>query len=329
MKFLITGGAGFIGHNVSRMLSEQGHECIVVDSLTTYNFIPKEELQYLVDARMKEERIGKIKGLYHTDIRSTTELPEIFRDHQPDVVIHMASYPRQKVVSNNPLLASDVMSTGLINLLGLSEIYDVKKFVYISSSMVYGDFEQDVDETAVCNPQGQYGIMKYMGEKLVEDYGRRGVFDYTIIRPSAVYGEWDVEDRVVSKFMTKAMRGETLKVNGPDEVLDFTYVEDTAMGIVLAATLDKANGNIYNITRSEQRQWSLKDAAELAISIAGAGTLELAERDLSFPKRGRLDIGRAQRDLGYAPQVNVEEGFRRYHEWYLQNPILWVKSTVH
>jgi nucleoside-diphosphate-sugar epimerase len=123
--------------------------------------------------------------------------------------------------------------------------------------------------------------------------------------------------------MTKAMRGETLKVNGPDEVLDFTYVEDTAQGIVLAATLDKANSNIYNITRSEQRQWNLKDAAELAIQIAGQGNLEVAARDLSFPKRGRLSIMKAQRDLGYTPQVNVEQGFQRYYDWYSQNPILW------
>jgi nucleoside-diphosphate-sugar epimerase len=210
-----------------------------------------------------------------------------------------------------------------MNLLEASKRYNVKKFVYISSSMVYGDFETDVDESAVCRPIGQYGIMKYMGEKLVEDYSRRGCFEHVIIRPSAVYGEWDVEDRVVSKFMTKAMRGETLKVNGPDEVLDFTYVEDTAQGIVLATTKDAANCNIYNITRSEQRQWTLKDAAELAVKIAGQGTLEIAPRDLSFPKRGRLDISRAQRDLGYTPTVDVEEGFQRYHRWYDENPILW------
>jgi nucleoside-diphosphate-sugar epimerase len=235
----------------------------------------------------------------------------------------MASFPRQKVVEQNPVLASDVMSNGLINLLEKSKKYAVKKFVYISSSMVYGNFETDVDETAQCNPIGQYGIMKFMGEKLVEDYSRRGCFDHVIIRPSAVYGEWDVEDRVVSKFMTKAMRGETLKVNGPDEVLDFTYVEDTAQGIVLAATKESANGNIYNITRSEQRQWNLKDAAELAIKIAGQGSLVVAPRDLSFPKRGRLDISRAVRELGYTPQVNVEQGFQRYYDWYSQNPVLW------
>ena len=319
MKFLVTGGAGFIGHNVVRILESQGHECIIIDTCTDYGFIPKEELTYLVDNRLKRinTQIRKI------DIRESTFVDTIFKFYEPDVVIHMASFPRQKVVEQNPLLASDVMSNGLINLLEASKKHSVKKFVYISSSMVYGNFETDVDETAQCNPIGQYGIMKFMGEKLVEDYSRRECFEHVVIRPSAVYGEWDVEDRVVSKFMTKAMRGETLKVNGPDEVLDFTYVEDTAMGIVLAATKESANGNIYNITRSEDRQWNLKDAAELAIKIAGQGSLEVAPRDLSFPKRGRLDISRAVRELGYTPQVDVEQGFQRYYDWYSQNPILW------
>jgi len=319
MKFLVTGGAGFIGHNVVRILESQGHECIIIDTCTDYGFIPQEELKYLIDERIKRIK-ARVRAI---DIREGVFVDTILKTYEPDVVIHMASFPRQKVVEQNPLLASDVMSTGLINLLEKSKDHKVRKFVYISSSMVYGDFEADVDESAQCKPIGQYGIMKLMGEKLVEDYSRRGCFAHTIIRPSAVYGEWDVEDRVVSKFMTKAMRDETLKVNGPDEVLDFTYVEDTAMGIALAATKDCANGNVYNITRSEERQWNLKDAAELAVKIAGQGSLEIAPRDLSFPKRGRLDISRAVKDLGYTPKVNVEEGFRRYHEWYKQNPVLW------
>jgi nucleoside-diphosphate-sugar epimerase len=319
VKVLVTGGAGFIGHNVVRLLESQGHECIIIDTCTDYGFIPREELTYLIDNRLKRinARIRKI------DIREGTFVDTIFKTYEPDVVIHMASFPRQKVVEQNPVLASDVMSTGLINLLEKSKKYAVKKFVYISSSMVYGDFTADVLEAHPCKPQGQYGIMKLMGEKLVEDYHRLGAFDYTIIRPSAVYGEWDVEDRVVSKFMTMAMRGETLRVKGADEVLDFTYVEDTAQGIVLAATKDIANGKVYNITRSDEKQYTLKDAAELAIRIAGKGNLELADRDLSFPRRGRLSIMKAERDLDYTPQVDVEQGFQRYYDWYNQNPILW------
>lgn len=325
MKYLVTGGAGFIGHNVVRILEQQGHECIVLDTLTNYGFIPQAEVNYLIAARSKRFT----SEVHKVDIRHQGLLDSIFEVNEPDVVIHMASSPRQKVVEQDPALASEVMATGLINLLEASKKHSVEKFVYISSSMVYGDFQSDVTEYKGCSPQGQYGIMKYMGEKLVEDYHRRGCFDYTIIRPSAVYGEWDVEDRVVSKFMTKAMRGETLKVNGASEVLDFTYVEDTAMGIVLAATKDVANSKVYNITRSGDQLWTLKDAAELAIKIAGQGELVIADRDLSFPKRGRLSIARAQEDLGYNPQVDVEEGFRRYHEWYLQNPVLWRSSSVH
>ena len=319
MKIVVTGGLGFIGHNVVRILESQGHECFVVDTCTDYGFIPHQELSYLTEQRQQRITAKPIR----VDIRNVDRVDNIFRVFKPDLVIHMASFPRQKVVEQDPVLASDVMSTGLINLLEASCTHKVKKFVYISSSMVYGDFHSDVTEYKSCSPIGQYGIMKYMGEKLVEDYNRRGAFDYSIIRPSAVYGEWDVEDRVVSKFMTMAMRGETLRVKGADEVLDFTYVEDTAMGIVLAATLDKANGKIYNITRSDDRQYTLKDAAELAIRIAGSGSLELADRDLSFPKRGRLSIARAQEDLGYSPSVGVEEGFQRYYDWYVQNPVLW------
>lgn len=319
MKIVVTGGLGFIGHNVIRILESQGHECFAVDTCTDYGFIPYKELNYLIKQRQARIQAKPIK----VDIRNVDRIDSIFRVFKPELVIHMASFPRQKVVSQDPVLASDVMTTGLINLLEASRSHKVNKFVYISSSMVYGDFHSDVTEYANCKPIGQYGIMKYMGEKLVADYTRQGFFEHTIIRPSAVYGEWDVEDRVVSKFMTMAMRGETLKVKGADEVLDFTYVEDTAMGIVLSATKDVANGKVYNITRSDDRQYTLKDAAELAIKIAGQGSLELADRDLAFPKRGRLDISRAVKDLGYTPSVGVEEGFRRYYEWYLENPVLW------
>ena len=312
MKILVTGAAGFIGHNVVRFLEQQGHECFGIDSRSDYGFIPQEELDYLI-----KERCQRIRALPHViDIRDAAKVTQFVGTFNIHTIVHLASFPRQKVVEQNPALASEVMATGLINLLEAAVTHRVKKFVYISSSMVYGDFETDVKEDAPCNPIGQYGIMKYMGEKLVEDYSRKFGFDYTIIRPSAVYGELDVEDRVVSKFMLGAMRGDTLKVKGAGEVLDFTYVEDAAMGIAQAAVSNNTTNKIYNITRSAEQQYTLKDAAELAISIAGQGNIKLQDRDLSFPKRGRLDIGRAVADFGYNPKVNVEEGFRRYYEWF-------------
>jgi len=318
MKILVTGAAGFIGHNVVRFLEQQKHEIFGVDNRTNYGFIPKDELEYLFKERTRRMHTFPLVG----DIRNGDDIKHRVGVFNINTIVHLASFPRQKVVEQDPILASEVMSTGLINLLEAARIHGVKRFVYVSSSMVYGDFENDVNEDAPCNPIGQYGIMKYMGEQLVRDYARKYGFEYVIIRPSAVYGEYDVEDRVVSKFMLAAMRGETLKVKGAGEVLDFTYVEDAALGIAQATTSKNSANKIYNITRSDTKLTTLLEAAEMAIAIAGRGNIEVLDRDLSFPKRGRLNIERAIQDFRYDPQVNVEEGFRRYYEWF-QKSYYW------
>ncbi len=319
MKILVTGGAGFIGHNVVKLLEQQGHQCYVVDTFTNYGFVPKDELDYL-----KRERRRRINSSVHSvDITNRQSIDNMFMTFHPELVIHLASFPRQKVVNANPSLASEVMTTGLINLLEASRIHKVKRFVYISSSMVYGNFTDDVREDAVCNPQGQYGIMKLAGEWLTRDYTRQGYFDHVIIRPSAVYGEWDVEDRVVSKFMLTAMRGGVLRVNGAGESLDFTYVEDAAKGIAQAAISDAAKNKTYNITKSHS--YTLLDAAELAVKISGQGTIEVRDKDADFPSRGALNIDAARRDFGYNPQVDVEEGFQRYYNWF-KSSTYWQKK---
>ena len=315
MRYLVTGGAGFIGHNVVRQLEALGHECIILDSITDYGFVNADELAYL-----KRERNKRIRaGIHHVDLREHDAVKVLMGSFDFAGVIHLASFPRQKVFAKNPLWGADVMGTGLINLLELTKAYKIPKFVYISSSMVYGNFKDGVKEDADCNPAGQYGIMKYMGEKLVEDYASRGAFNFSIVRPSAVYGEFDVEDRVVSKFMLAAMRGETITVRGANESLDFTHVDDLAQGIALAATKSEALGNTYNITRCASKQITLLDAAALCIKIAGQGKIDIQDKDPHFPSRGRLNIDQARTELGYNPVINAKEGFKRYHKWFKES----------
>ena len=323
MKFLVTGGLGLIGHNVVQRLQARGEEVVIVDTKTTYGIIPQSEIDYLMEERMK--KIAPNTKIYNYDITEASDIEFVMAEHKPDVVIHMASFPRQKVVNANPTWGARVMMEGLINICESAKANGVERVVYISSSMVYGDFEDQVEEDYDCKPIGQYGIMKLTGEDLVKDYHRRGAFDYAIIRPSAVYGPLDVEDRVVAKFMLGAMRGDRLRVNGASETLDFTYVDDAADGIVAAATRIMARNSTYNITKSHSV--SLLEAAEMIVKIVGKGEIECKDKDADFPSRGALNIDRAKVILGYTPKVDVEEGFQKYYEW-LSNSVYWSKKTV-
>lgn len=308
-KILVTGGLGLIGSNIVQRLEQQGHEVFITDTQTNYGLIPQDEIDYLIKERRKKIKTDRIHKI---DIADRDGVDWLMRVYQPDVILHLASFPRQKVVNVNPQLGSQTMSEGLLNLLEAAKKYNINRFVYVSSSMVYGDFDNDVKEDAECSPQGQYGIMKLAGEWLVKDYARRTGMSYVIIRPSAVYGPLDVEDRVISKFILTAMRGGVINVNGANETLDFTYVDDAADGIV-AATLSEHQNKTYNITKSHSK--TLLEAAELAIRIVGKGTIEVRDKDADFPSRGALNIDAARQDLGFDPKVDIDEGFQIYYDW--------------
>lgn len=326
MKILVTGGLGFIGHNVVAELESQGHTVIVTDTRTTYDIVPQDELDWLITERKKKISTDRI---YRIDIADKDGIDWLIQTHRPSTVIHLASFPRQKVVNANPQWGSRSMSEGLLNLLEASSQNQVQKFVYISSSMVYGNFVDNSDdgitESHATDPIGQYGIMKLAGEWLTRDYTRRTGMAHTIIRPSAVYGPLDVEDRVVSKFLITAMNRGIIQVNGGDESLDFTYVSDAARGIAEASVSDNTFNTTYNITRGRAR--SLREAAQLAINIAQGGSMRVNDPDKNFPSRGALNTSRAQLDFGYEPTVDIEQGFRTYYEW-LDNSVYWSQKTV-
>lgn len=308
MNILITGGIGFIGHNVSRIFEDCNDNVSIIDNKTDYGIIPKHELDYVM-----AERLSRIntRNITIADISEPVD-DSIFEGI--DIVIHLASFPRQKVVNKNPAAGSRVMSEGLLNLLELSVKHRVKRFVYASSSMVYGNFDHtNIKEDTMCMPIGQYGIMKLAGEWLVRDYTRQYGLNHTIVRPSAVYGPYDVKDRVISKFFAAAMRGEELQVHGANEQLDFTFVDDTAMGIVLAATSENSVNKTYNISRGKSH--TLLSAATLVTKIVGKGSVIINHRDMSYPVRGQLSIQQAKKDLGYSPAVDIEKGLLEYYEW--------------
>jgi len=291
------------------MLLQNKHEVVTYDNYTDYGIIDRDDMDALHFERWKYLTCKRVNG----DLRNRAKLASAV--FGVDTVIHLAASPRAKVVNSFPIEGSEIMSTALLDLLELCKENHVKRFVYISSSMVYGEFSAPIiSEEAECHPLGTYAILKYAGELLVKDYCLRNDIEYVIVRPSAVYGPLDVDDRVASKFLIKAMHNEPIIVKGAGELLDFTYVTDTANGICLAATSPYAKEKTYNITYGQAR--TLLDAAKIAKSVTGSSSEIIVEpKDSMFPSRGTLSIEKAIADLNYSPAINITQGFRLYYAW--------------
>ena len=310
-KILLTGGHGFIGHNIVCKLENTEYTPIIYDSRSDYDgSIDQEELRVLNKLRKQQFNTEVID--YGKDILDNIFLDSTIKEHQPEVIIHLAAFPRAKVVLHNPQLGCDVILKGLLNLLESARKNNVKRFVYISSSMIYGDFDSNPNpETASKNPIEPYGIMKLAGENLVKNYHRLYGLEYTIVRPSAVYGPRDVVDRVLSKFIVRAKNGDPMRINGEGLKLDFSYVDEVADGMILAATKPEGANETFNITRGIERP--LFEAAHIINDILGTSTpVIIDDNDGKYPKRGALDITKARTLLGFDPKVNIEEGLKYY-----------------
>ena len=316
MKILVTGGKGFIGSKIVEMLTKDGHTVTVVDNNDTYGIMTKQELEKLFQWRTRNwvaENVQVISG----DILNRLICLKAF-SHNPDIVIHLATYPRAKIVDEDPILGIPKVINTTTNLLWHSSKWNIKKFVYISSSMVYGDFVDGTKEDANTKPKNIYGEAKLTGERMVKLFAKRDNLNYSIIRPSGVYGPGDMPDRVVSKFFEKAMKNETITLHNGANKVDFTYRQDAARGIIMSALSSVSNVS-FNITAGNAT--SLRTLAETIIKITGSESeIEDIGNHKLYPMRGTLNISRAKDLLGYEPEFTLEQGLKSYYDW-LQNKI--------
>ena len=314
MKYLITGGLGFIGSKIIEKLSNEGHSIQCIDNKDTYDILTKEQLDTLIKWRTrnwKNDNVHIING----DVLDRMNCLKAFKN-KPDVVIHLATYPRAKIVDQDPINGIPKVIGTTTNLLWHAAEFNTKKFVYISSSMVYGDFADGTREDSSTKPQNIYGEAKLTGERLTKLFAKRDGLNYTIVRPSGVYGPGDLPDRVVSKFFAKAMNNETITLHNGENKVDFTYRQDAAYGIIKAANSEVANTS-FNITAGNAT--SLRKLAEMIIDITGSKSeIEDIGMHKLYPMRGTLDISRAKDLLDYEPQFSLRQGLESYYDWIRQ-----------
>jgi nucleoside-diphosphate-sugar epimerase len=325
---MVTGGLGLIGSFITRQLLEEGHadRVVCLDHFGRYTSTVRAEFTDYRKARLAgiEDRVIIERG----DAKYFGVISHLLETYRPETIFHLAALPLAKLQNLNVQEAREgsVDSTGFI-LEVIAQMkersgYRPKRFVYASSSMVYGDFQAETaDEEHPTRPKEIYGTMKLAGEVVTRGLGDFYGISYAIVRPSAVYGPTDMNRRVSQIYVEKAFLGQPLTIHGADEALDFTYVKDTANGFVLAALRDEAAGETFNITHG--RAHTLLQYAKCLKRHFPDLSVEVTERDAFRPRRGTLSIDKARRLLGYEPRYSLQAGVDEYVAFVrAHNPVL-------
>lgn len=326
-KVLIIGGSGFIGHNLAIYLNNRNFEVTVVDSLGVNNFLSlkKQKIQnkkfYLQTLNQRQDLLKKNNiNLIIEDARNYPSVTRIIEKFKPNYLIHLAAVAHANVSNKDPYSTFDHSMRTLENTLDACRSQKfIDRFIYLSSSMVYGQFKKKiVTEKEICNPLGIYAALKFGSEKLVEGYNQVFGLPYTIIRPSALYGQRCISGRVVQKFIEAALKGEKLNVVGDGkEFLDFTYIEDFMQGIFLSMTKRKSLNETFNITYGKSR--SLIELVNIIKDNITTVKIKYIKRDKLMPFRGTLSVNKAKRLIGYKPIFSLEKAVPEYIKWYVDS----------
>jgi nucleoside-diphosphate-sugar epimerase len=333
-RVAILGGAGFIGHHLALELTSRGAEVCVIDSLQVNNMFsiatsPAHEETRELYTRILNERLDLLREagiqLVVQDARDYHALARILSEYEPQTIVQAAAVAHAGQSNKDPYTTFDHSLRTLENALDFARADGrVDHFVFLSSSMVYGDFlTPAVDEEHPLNSIGIYGALKVAGEKIVTAYQQ--VFDlpYTIVRPSALYGPRCISRRVGQLFIEAALSGDPIRIEGDgSDKLDFTFIDDLVHGLVLVIEHPASRGETFNLTYGEAR--SIQDLAGIVHQHFPDLDIVRVERDRLMPHRGTLSVAKARELLGYSPEYPLESGMEHYVAWYralVGNPV--------
>jgi nucleoside-diphosphate-sugar epimerase len=323
-RVALVGGAGFIGHHLALALKALGAEPHVIDGLAvnnllTYQAMPPGSENRELYLRIINQRFDRLQEagipMHLVDARDYHLLSRTLGEIDPQTVVQLAAVAHAGKSNKDPMSTFDHSLRTLENSLDYARD-KAEHFIFFSSSMVYGNFlTPEVAEDHPLDPIGIYGALKFAGERLVIAYQQVFDLDYTIIRPSALYGPGCVSRRVSQVFIENALVGDKLRVDGEgDERIDFSWIDDVVDGVVRSIANKASRNETFNITTGASR--SLRELIEIVQEHFPEVEVEFVERDALRPFRGTLQIDKARRLLGYEPRTTLEEGLDRYVAWY-------------
>jgi len=308
---VVTGGAGFIGSELVRQLAARGDRVVVVDNLVNGT---RDNLAGVLSDRVV---------LVEKDIRDIGVLSSYLREAR--VVYHLACLGVRHSV-HSPLENHDVNATATLHLLGASRDAGVPRFVYTSSSEVYGTARWvPMTEEHPTYPHTVYGGSKLAGECYTRAYYDTYRYPTVVVRPFNAFGPRSHHEgdsgEVIPKFLLRCLAGRPMIAFGDGtQARDFTYVSDTAAGIILAGEEPRAVGQTINL--GSGREVSINDLARQVASVVGRPNAAV-EHDQPRPGdvlRLCADISRAHSLLGYSARTSLEDGLRKLVAWYREQP---------
>lgn len=312
MRILVTGGAGFIGSHLVEKLLERNHEVIVID-----NFDP------FYDPKIKEKNLEKSHDfrffkLFRVDILDRSEIRKIFLKYHLDCIVHLAAKAGVRPSLNDPIGYYKVNVEGTLHLLEECRNHKISKFIFASSSSVYGNNAKvPFSETDIVDfPISPYAATKKAGELLCHYYHYLYGIDIFALRFFTVYGPRQRPDLAIHKFFQLLKNHKPLPIYGDGSTSrDYTYIDDIIDGIL--KSIDRVKGyEIINL--GESKTVSLNDLIKLIEKIIG-DKVQIQRLDLQPGDvlRTYADISKAKKLLDYFPKTDLETGLKNFFEWFM------------
>jgi len=311
MTILLTGGAGFIGSHLAERLLGQGHKLVLLDELNDF-YSPQIKRRNLAEIRTRGDY-----EFVETDICDLPRLTQLFQRYRPEVVIHIAARAGVRPSLEQPLLYEKVNVQGTLHLLELARQFAVQRFIFASSSSVYGTTSQApfTEDEANPNPISPYGVTKLAGEKLCYCYARLYSIPTICLRFFTVYGPRQRPDLAIHKFARLIDAGREIPIFGDGSSLrDYTFIDDIVDGIA-AVLLLKTEFDVLNLGNSQPIALSqmIRLLEERLGKRAQIKPQEFQPGDMPFT---HANLSKARRLLGYEPKVPFEEGLSRFVSWF-------------
>lgn len=339
MKYLVTGGSGFIGSHLVEYLLKNGHSVINVDNFDNFydykikinntleslgknlktNFLDKEtDIQKLI-----RDTKSDVYQLYHKDIRDKADLEEIFQKHRIDMVIHLAALAGVRPSIERPMDYAEVNILGSMNLWELGKEFGVKKFVCASSSSVYGNNEKVpfAESDNVDRPISPYAATKKCGEIIGHTYHHLYQMDMIQLRFFTVYGPRQRPDLAIHKFTKLIAQEKEIPFYGDGTTArDYTYIEDIIDGIAKSIEYLHQNTGVYEILNlGENQVINLKEMlSTIEQNLGEKAELHQMPMQPGDVQKTNADITKAKRLVGYSPKTNFQNGIKKFVEWFLR-----------